>query len=127
MNVEPRPTASDSIALELVGNADEDATFRRATWKCYSRCPDSEVRAILRPLPFANFGIQGHSQVIDLVWLWFRSPNVGLAATDDPDSERAHRAHPTRSHRVGWLRPPTKQGNHGGYAAEVKARATALS
>src|SRR6516164_10147598 len=28
----------------------------------------------------ANFGIEGHSQLIDLVWLWFRSPHFGLAA-----------------------------------------------
>jgi hypothetical protein len=26
----------------------------------------------------ANFGIEGHQQPIDLVWLWFRSPHFGL-------------------------------------------------
>src|SRR5438874_13224338 len=28
----------------------------------------------------ANFGIEGHEQHIDLVWLWFRSPHFGLTA-----------------------------------------------
>src|SRR5262245_54928041 len=27
---------------------------------------------------FANFGIEGHWQLIDPVWLWFRSPHFGL-------------------------------------------------
>src|SRR6476619_8652905 len=26
-----------------------------------------------------NFGIEGHWRLIDLVWLWFRSPHFGLA------------------------------------------------
>jgi len=31
---------------------------------------------------FANFGFEGHQQIIDLVWLWFRSPHCELAAID---------------------------------------------
>ena len=30
----------------------------------------------------ANFGIEGHSQLIDLVWLWFRSPHLGLGGRE---------------------------------------------
>jgi hypothetical protein len=28
----------------------------------------------------ADFGIEGHQQLIGLVWLWFRSPHCELAA-----------------------------------------------
>src|SRR3954462_16043662 len=38
----------------------------------------------------ANFGIEGHSQLIDLVWLWFRSPHFGLAAEMMRTSEPPH-------------------------------------
>jgi hypothetical protein len=34
---------------------------------------------------FANFGIEGHYQLIDLVWLWLRSPHFGLANKNDAD------------------------------------------
>src|SRR5215468_9639871 len=41
---------------------------------------------------FANFGIEGHQQLIDLVWLRFRSPHCELAAgmmrTSEPPHER---------------------------------------
>jgi chromate transport protein ChrA len=39
---------------------------------------------------FANFGIEGHSQLIDLAWLWFRSPHFGLAAKMMRTSEPPH-------------------------------------
>src|SRR5205807_7395480 len=39
---------------------------------------------------FANFGIEGHYQLIDLVWLWFRSPHFGLAARMMRTSEPPH-------------------------------------
>src|SRR5258708_35845940 len=39
---------------------------------------------------FANFGIEGHWQLIDLVWLWFRSPHFGLAARMMRTSEPPH-------------------------------------
>src|SRR5262249_41099581 len=39
---------------------------------------------------FANFGIEGHWQFIDLVWLWFRSPHFGLAARIMRTSEPPH-------------------------------------
>src|ERR1700730_3029133 len=39
---------------------------------------------------FANFGIEGHQQLIDLVWLWFRSPHFGIAAKMMRTSERPH-------------------------------------
>src|SRR6476469_1503814 len=38
----------------------------------------------------ANFGIEGHWQLIDLVWLWFRSPHFGLAAEMMRTSEPPH-------------------------------------
>src|SRR5215204_6488839 len=38
----------------------------------------------------ANFGIEGHQQLIDLVWLWFRSPHFGLAAEMMRTSEPPH-------------------------------------
>src|SRR6185503_12129752 len=39
---------------------------------------------------FANFGIEGHEQLIDLVWLWFRSPHFGLSARIMRTSEPPH-------------------------------------
>src|SRR5258708_13776535 len=39
---------------------------------------------------FANFGIEGHWQLVDLVWLWFRSPHFGLAAKMMRTSEPPH-------------------------------------
>src|SRR5215470_12678340 len=39
---------------------------------------------------FANFGIEGHYQLIDLVWLWFRSPHFGPAARMMRTSEPPH-------------------------------------
>src|SRR5262249_36524696 len=39
---------------------------------------------------FANFGIEGHWQLIDLVWLWFRSPHCELAAGTMRTSEPPH-------------------------------------
>jgi hypothetical protein len=38
----------------------------------------------------ANFGIEGHQHLIDLVWLWFRSPHFGLAAEMMRTSEPPH-------------------------------------
>src|SRR6476660_6442448 len=40
----------------------------------------------------ANFGIEGHQHLIDLVWLWFRSPHFGLAAEMMRTSEPPHQA-----------------------------------
>jgi len=37
---------------------------------------------------FANFEIEGHQQLIDLAWLWFRSPHFGLAARVMRTSDR---------------------------------------
>jgi hypothetical protein len=48
-------------------------------------CPDSEVRIIVQHPPFANFGIEGHEQHIDLVWLWFRSPHFPTHRENDAD------------------------------------------
>jgi hypothetical protein len=57
----------------------------------WGKCPDSEVRIILAATTtFANFGIEGHLQTIDLVWLWFRSPHDELAATAMRTSEPPH-------------------------------------
>src|SRR6516165_4221958 len=42
---------------------------------------------------FANFGIEGHQQLIDLVWLWFRSPHFGLAEKMMRTSEPPHWGH----------------------------------
>jgi len=39
---------------------------------------------------FANFGIEGHWQLIDPVWLWFRSPHFGFAAEMMRTSEPPH-------------------------------------
>ena len=56
----------------------------------WGQCPDSEVRLIVPHAPFANFGIVGHWQLIDLVWLWFRSPHLGLAGRMMRTSEPPH-------------------------------------
>src|SRR3979409_353154 len=42
------------------------------------------------PPSFANFGIEGPQQLIDLVWLWFRSPHFGLDARTMRTSEPPH-------------------------------------
>jgi hypothetical protein len=41
---------------------------------------------------FANFGIEGHRQLADLVWLWFGSPYLGVAARMMRTSEPPHEA-----------------------------------
>ena len=54
---------------------------------------------------FANFEIEGHQQLIDLAWLWFRSPHFGLAArvmrTSEPQfaTARATEIRGGRTHR----------------------------
>src|SRR5215468_1513205 len=62
---------------------------------------------------FANFGIEGHYQLIDLVWLWFRSPHFGLAArmmrTSEPPSildfigEMHHMSRTCRAHTFALI------------------------
>jgi hypothetical protein len=34
------------------------------------------------PLSIASFRIEGCQQLIDLVWLWFRSPHFALGEND---------------------------------------------
>jgi len=40
---------------------------------------------------FANFAIEGHWQLIDLVWLWFRVRMSDLACKNDADVSTATR------------------------------------
>jgi len=47
-----------------------------------SQCLDCEVRIIFAASSFANLGIEGHWQLIDLARLWFRSPHYQFAAGD---------------------------------------------
>src|SRR5690606_34799975 len=62
-----------------------DASSRDKSARLVSRFRSSHHCAA--PL-FANFGIEGHWQLIDLVWLWFRSPHdepaAGMMRTSEP-------------------------------------------
>ena len=59
---------------------------------------DSEVRIFAERSNFANFGIGGHWEVIDLAWLWFRSPHNELRQDWMRTSEPPLQAN--RTHRV---------------------------
>src|SRR5262249_58635536 len=56
----------------------------------YRRVPRFRSSHHFAARSFANFGIEGHYQLIDLVWLWFRSPHLGLAARAMRTSEPPH-------------------------------------
>jgi hypothetical protein len=51
---------------------------------------DSEVRTHLAAGSDTNFGIEDTSNSLNLVWLWFRSPQCELAATMLRTSEPPH-------------------------------------
>src|SRR5262249_15482340 len=52
-------------------------------------CPDSEVRTILRHPHLRTSESKDTSNLLNLVWLWFGSPHLGLAASYDADFRTA--------------------------------------
>src|SRR5215472_12045165 len=54
------------------------------------QCPDSEVHIILGHARLRTSESKGTSNLLNLVWLWFRSPHLGLAARMMRTSEPPH-------------------------------------
>src|SRR5205085_9251248 len=77
---------------------------------------------------FANFGIEGHWQLTDLVWLWFRSPHFGLAARMMRTSEPPHWSAvlPDRTGGNRTIRAVSSL-QYGGACVPFAARAAALA
>src|SRR5215472_13580705 len=82
------------IILSSVTGAASIWQLRRVGAVRWRQCPDSEVRLILRSHAYELRKSKGHWQIIELVWLWFRTPHAGLAAvlmriSEPPHKERA--------------------------------------